>query len=151
MISINISIGRITAIRLMMLSELDALLEVGACLSTNLKSTARVAHRAQPIYLPPPLKPHMQAGRDVVRLLLRRAGMTDKQLDDPVGLAFPVWGNEMVPHEARVVQDFSEKLTGYRFSSTNYRAMQVFLYFILSNHSLQVFLYSCLLNPHLTH
>ena len=117
------------AIRLIMLLELDALLEVGACLSANMKATARNALRAQPIYLPPALKAHMQAGRDIVRLLLRRAGMTDKQLEDPEGLAFPVWGNEMVPHEARVVQDFSEKLTGYRFSSTNYRAMQVILYF----------------------
>ena len=51
-----------------------------------------MALRAQPIIAPDELKPHLKTGLEKVRLLLRRAGMSDANINDPNGLAFPQWG-----------------------------------------------------------
>lgn len=48
--------------------------------------------RAQPIIAPDELKSHLQAGLEKVRLLLRCAGMSEANINDPNGLAFPKWG-----------------------------------------------------------
>lgn len=47
---------------------------------------------AQPIIAPDELKPHLRTGLRIVRPLLRHAGMSDADLNDPNGLAFPKWG-----------------------------------------------------------
>jgi hypothetical protein len=51
-----------------------------------------MALRAQPIIAPDELKPHLRTGLEIVRPLLRRAGMSNADINDPNGLAFPQWG-----------------------------------------------------------
>lgn len=67
-----------------------------ASLSNRFKPTARKVLRAQPIILPEDLEDHYRTQLQDVRYLLRYAGMTEAQLNDPNGLAFPQWGNPFI-------------------------------------------------------